>query len=203
MLQVCDDQGGGGSDHPTTFLRSSSSAQGVGGLWDQVLDVSSFAGGFVCNPTLLQTIANMSNVAFPKFVTNQFWQFGWAAWYSERLPSRPMQFTEQEPHHRVPFWSFPHRSVPANTTTAQVSGLYDRVIEDNIARLAAAVPQGECEKADDGWMKTLLVVVGMAIGVGGLCFLCLLVRARTRDRMQKKGRLGERLLPPEQMQIES
>lgn len=66
---------------------------GAGGLWGEGMDVSSFAGGFVCNPTYLQNIAYWSNVTFPKFLTNQAWQFGWAAWYSAKLPSRPVQFT--------------------------------------------------------------------------------------------------------------
>ena len=66
---------------------------GAGGLWMQSMDVSSFAGGFVCNPDYLQNIATWSNLTFPKFLTNQAWQFGWAAWYSARLPSRPVQFT--------------------------------------------------------------------------------------------------------------
>ena len=77
---------------------------GAGGLWDQGMDVSSFAGGFVCNPDLLQNIANWSNTTFPKFATNQRWQFGWALWYSAKLPSRPVQFTVQDPDYREAFW---------------------------------------------------------------------------------------------------
>mmetsp|Transcript_20191 Transcript_20191/g.34062 ORF Transcript_20191/g.34062 Transcript_20191/m.34062 type:complete len:609 (-) Transcript_20191:42-1868(-) len=66
---------------------------GAGGLWHESMDVSSFAGGFVCNPSYLQNIAYWSNLTFPSFLTNQAWQFGWAAWYSAKLPSRPVQFT--------------------------------------------------------------------------------------------------------------
>ena len=60
------------------------------------MDVSSFAGGFVCNPGYLQNLAYWSNVTFPAFLTNQAWQFGWAAWYSAKLPSRPVQFTVRQ-----------------------------------------------------------------------------------------------------------
>lgn len=54
---------------------------GVGGIWDEGMDVSSFAGGFVCNPSYLQNIATWSGVTFPKFLTNQRWQFGWVRLY--------------------------------------------------------------------------------------------------------------------------
>lgn len=77
---------------------------GAGGLWDEGMDVSSFAGGFVCNPEYLQNIANWSGTTFPKFETNQRWQFGWATWYSAKLPSRPVQFTVQDPNYRQAFW---------------------------------------------------------------------------------------------------
>ena len=51
---------------------------GVGGLWGEPMDVSSFAGGFVCNPEYLSNIAAWSITVFPTFLTNQRWQFGWA-----------------------------------------------------------------------------------------------------------------------------
>ena len=77
---------------------------GAGGLWGEGMDVASFAGGFVCNPGYLQNIANWSNTVFPSFLTQQNWQFGWAAWYSAKLPSRPVQFTVQDPDYREAFW---------------------------------------------------------------------------------------------------
>lgn len=52
---------------------------GVGGIWDEGMDVSSFAGGFVCNPDYLANIAEWSGTTFPKFLTTQRWQFGWAS----------------------------------------------------------------------------------------------------------------------------
>jgi len=71
---------------------------GAGGLWGEPMDVSSFAGGFVCNPSYLVKIAELAGLAgsFPTFLTNQAWQFGWAVWYSARFPGRPAQFTQQE-----------------------------------------------------------------------------------------------------------
>mmetsp|Transcript_24457 Transcript_24457/g.40746 ORF Transcript_24457/g.40746 Transcript_24457/m.40746 type:complete len:304 (+) Transcript_24457:582-1493(+) len=110
---------------------------GAGGIWGDSMDVSSFAGGFVCNPDYLSNIATWSNTTFPQFATNQRWQFGWAAWYSSKLPSRPAQFTEQDPDYREAFWGFPHTSIDAAVTTAMVSSLYDRVIYSSLARLAA------------------------------------------------------------------
>ena len=50
---------------------------GAGGIWGVGMDVSSFAGGFVCNPGYLADIAEWSRVTFPKFLTDQSWQFGW------------------------------------------------------------------------------------------------------------------------------
>ena len=74
---------------------------GAGGLWKEEMDVASFAGGFVCNPDYLTTMAEMSGLPpFPNFITNQRWQFGWAAWYSQILPTRPVQFISQEPGER-------------------------------------------------------------------------------------------------------
>lgn len=109
---------------------------GAGGIWGDSMDVSSFAGGFVCNPDYLTNIATWSNTTFPQFATDQRWQFGWAAWYSQKLPSRPAQFTEQDPDYREAFWGFPHPSINPSVTTAMVSSLYDRVISSTIGRLA-------------------------------------------------------------------
>lgn len=102
---------------------------GAGGLWKEAMDVSSFAGGFVCQPLYLQNLTRMAGLPdFPMFLTDQSWQFGWAAWYSSILPTRPVQFTVQEPDSRTPFWAFPHPSVDATTvTTPAVSELYDTV----------------------------------------------------------------------------
>jgi hypothetical protein len=124
---------------------------GAGGLWDQSMDVSSFAGGFVCNPDYLWNIANWSGTTFPKFATNQRWQFGWAAWYSAKLPSRPIQFTSQDPDYREAFWGFPHASINSTVTSDMVSALYDRVIDSTIARLAGDVlfSQSGCSSSDN------------------------------------------------------
>lgn len=109
---------------------------GAGGLWEESFDVSSFAGGFVSNPDNLAQIAKQSGLDFPKFLTNQKWQFDWAVWYSTKFPSRPAQFVVTEPDFRESFWGFPHSSIDTEVTTAMVSLLYDRVIESTVARLA-------------------------------------------------------------------
>jgi len=109
---------------------------GVGGLWEEDMDVSSFAGGFVSNADTMAEIAKESGLEFPKFLTNQHWQFDWAIWYSNKFPTRPAQFVVTEPNYREPFWGFPHASVDADTTTAMVSNLYDNVIASTIKRLA-------------------------------------------------------------------
>lgn len=110
---------------------------GAGGLWEESFDVSSFAGGFVSNPDSLAQIAKQSGLQFPKFLTNQNWQFDWAVWYSNKFPSRPAQFVVTEPDFRESFWGFPHTSIDPEVTTAMVSSLYDRVIASTVARLAA------------------------------------------------------------------
>jgi len=148
---------------------------GAGGLWDQSMDVSSFAGGFVCNPDLLWNIANWSGVSFPKFATKQRWQFGWAAWYSAKLPTRPVQFTSQDPDYREAFWGFPHSSIDPTVTTEMVSSLYDRVIDSTINRLAGdVVTTKSCSDSNgySGREKTLLgftitfaILIAVLIGV--------------------------------------
>jgi len=133
---------------------------GTGGLLDQEMDVASFAGGFVCNPGLLYNMTmQIGATPFPLFNTKQSWQFGWAAWYSKRLPSRPVQFTEQEPDHRVGFWSFPHVTVSETTTSDAVTNLYDQTISDTLVCLAA---ENTCSNSDSVWIAlvaTLCVIV--------------------------------------------
>lgn len=111
---------------------------GAGGLWNENMDVSSYAGGFVCKPDYLQVIANLSHTTFPSFLTYQKWQFAWATWYSKKLPSRQTQFTEQTPAYRQAFWGFPHASIDPSVTTEMISILYDQVIATSIVRVAAA-----------------------------------------------------------------
>lgn len=109
----------------------------AGGLWEESMDVSSFAGGFVANPDSMADVAKEAGEDFPSFLTNQRWQFDWAVWYSQVFPSRPAQFVSNEPDYREAFWGFPHASINPEVTTAMVSSLYDRVINSSIARLAA------------------------------------------------------------------
>ncbi len=76
--------------------------------------------------------------AFPQFPTSSAWQFDWAVWYSRVQPQRPAQFTQQAPDVRVPFWAFPHASVPVAVSTALVSALYDQAVAAALVRIAAA-----------------------------------------------------------------
>eukprot|EP01033_Poteriospumella_lacustris_P006649 gene6649-4792_t len=123
---------------------------GAGGLWNENMDVSSFAGGFVCNPGYLSLLSELSNLPpFPKFLTDQSWQFGWAAWYSAKMPTRPVQFTEQSPLQRQAFWGFPHASIDSSVTTDMVSALYDSVIADSTARLAVLAQASQTSGGGD------------------------------------------------------
>ena len=145
---------------------------GAGGLWNENMDVASFAGGFVCNPGYLQLLANLSGTTFPNFLTNQRWQFGWATWYSAKLPTRQIQFTEQTPTYRQAFWGFPHASISSSVTTAMVSALYDQVIASSITRLAIATPDStnsdSCALSDSE--GTLLIaavsILGAFVAIG-------------------------------------
>jgi hypothetical protein len=162
---------------------------GAGGLWGEGMDVASFAGGFVCNPTQLQNIANWSNTVFPSFLTNQHWQFGWAAWYSAKLPSRPVQFTVQDPDYREAFWGFPHPSVDAAETTGMVSALYDRVIDASLSRLAAATPVTASGSCDDSYttstatalISTTAVLACALVVVGAMFYFQSNARRRTKS----------------------
>ena len=134
---------------------------GAGGLWKEEMDVASFAGGFVCNPDYLTNMAEMSGLpSFPNFVTNQRWQFGWAAWYSQILPSRPVQFISMEPDYRSSFWSFPHVSVNASVTTAATSALYDSMIVSSFARI----------KEEENLCSSSGAVVWLSVATGTLGF---------------------------------
>jgi hypothetical protein len=173
---------------------------GIGGLWGQSMDVCSFAGGFVCNPDSLAYIAKLSNTTFPSFLTNQKWQFAWATWYSARFPSRQTQFTSQDPNYRIPFWTFPHASIPSSITTTAVSLLYDNVIVQMVARsaaLAAATYVPEAEAVDDcelselsstGWI--LWIVTSFGLGL----VLCSLFMTFYFMRNKNEVSLSERLL---------
>lgn len=159
---------------------------GAGGLWDEGMDVASFAGGFVCNPTYLYNIANWSKTTFPVFATNQRWQFAWALWYSAKLPSRPIQFTSQDPDYREAFWGFPHVSIDSTVTTEMVSVLYDRVIASTIVRLAdAVVPSQSCSSSSGNGLSSLEITLSVIIAILGATLLLMAVMfalARYRKR---------------------
>jgi hypothetical protein len=138
---------------------------GIGGIWDQGMDVASLAGGFVCNPDYLFNMATWSGITFPKFLTNQHWQFGWATWYSAKQPSRQMQFTVEDAQYREAFWGFPHSSINATVTTAMVSSLYDRVIASQLHRLAQAAVPDSTSCSDEEHEANLFMMLSIATSV--------------------------------------
>lgn len=182
-------------DEKATFV-------GVGGVWGDSMDVSSFAGGFVCNPDLLSDLATMSGLAFPKFATNQRWQFGWAAWYSAKLPTRPVQFTTQNPTYREPFWGFPHASISAAVTTEMVSALYDSVIGSTVTRLAAAVAPSCADSSsasasgddDSKAAVTGLVVACVVVGAAFVGLLVVYLRSSSKKSGDVEGSLKQPLI---------
>ncbi|GMH72351.1 hypothetical protein TL16_g05892 [Triparma laevis f. inornata] len=156
---------------------------GAGGLWHQEMDVASFAGGFVCQPLYLATMAAQAGLAaFPNFITNQHWQFGWAAWYSQITPSRPVQFIEQEPAHRTGFWSFPHTSVNVSITTSATSTLYDTVIADSISRIAVESEARVCSNSDGVYIG---LVSTLSVALVGL--IALVVYDRHKRKQEEGG----------------
>lgn len=146
---------------------------GIGGIWNEGMDVSSFAGGFVTNPDVMSDIATWSGMQFPKFLTNQHWQFDWAIWYSAKQPTRPTQFTVQDPNYRQAFWGFPHVSINASVTTEMVSVLYDQVIDSSVNRMAAAVPEDTCGSDGDDDDTTLLIALIVVVALLGVAAMLL------------------------------
>lgn len=169
---------------------------GAGGIWNEGMDVSSFAGGFVCNPDYLYNIATWSNTTFPKFETTQRWQFGWAVWYSAKQPTRPIQFTVQDPDYREAFWGFPHVSIDPTVTTAMVSSLYDRVIESTINRLAATSKKNKDDNESDHLMsKTGEIVIIVLTSVFGAALLAIAAFYVSRSKQREQdGDLSKGLL---------
>ena len=88
-----------------------------------------------------------------------------AAWYSAKLPSRPVQFTDQEPDYREAFWGFPHASIDPTITTDMVSTLYDRVISSTLTRLAGEIiPSDSCPSHTSESTVTALIVLCSIFG---------------------------------------
>lgn len=168
---------------------------GVGGLWGQPMDVSSFAGGFVCNPSYLANISRQAGLPpFPEFITNQRWQFGWSSWYSARFPSRPAQFTEQEPDFREPFWNFPDASINSTESTKAVSALYDRILASTILRLAETAEPSSSNGKDGDTTVPLSYVIGIAVAgtaalLGWAIVLCRMCANKGSTRQALNSRL--------------
>jgi hypothetical protein len=112
---------------------------GVGGLWGEPIDVASFCGGYVNNlDNLAAELAdfNVTSVDVPQFETTASWQWDQAVMYSRVQPSLPMQFVPVPADVRVPFWAFPHPSVPRATSDQQLSLLWDAVVAGAVERYA-------------------------------------------------------------------
>ncbi|GMH99466.1 hypothetical protein TrVE_jg3862 [Triparma verrucosa] len=156
---------------------------GAGGLWKEEMDVASFAGGFVCQPLYLATMAAQAGLStFPQFITNQYWQFGWAAWYSQIQPSRPVQFIEQGPDHRLGFWQFPHASVNSSVTTSATSALYDEVIADSISRISVEAEAKNCNNKNGVYIGFISFLSVALCGLAGF-----VVYERVRRRQDEGG----------------
>jgi len=99
------------------------------------------------------------------------------AWYSARFPSRPTQFTAQEPDYRSSFWGFPHPSIDTELTTVMVSTLYDDVIASTLSRIALATTAtgtGNSNNECDDRLSTVTgdALIGLCVLLG--CSVCLL-----------------------------
>jgi hypothetical protein len=173
---------------------------GAGGIWNEGMDVASYAGGLVSNPDYLSNIAEWSNTTFPKFLTNQKWQFTWATWYSAKLPSRPTQFTVQEPNYREPFWGFPHSSINSTITTQMVSELYDNVIDSTLARLTVLTnaEKSSCTGHVNDSIAYLLIAICCTFGISTLAIATIFWVKVSKDSyapVAKDEKLVRTLLP--------
>eukprot|EP00300_Choanocystis_sp_HF-7_P021851 c20957_g1_i1.p1 GENE.c20957_g1_i1~~c20957_g1_i1.p1 ORF type:complete len:678 (+),score=128.45 c20957_g1_i1:265-2034(+) len=152
----------------------------LGGLWNLPMDVASFAGGFVCNPGLLDQIANKFGQKFPQFETSVRWQFDWAVWYSKLQPSRAIQFTFQNADVRIPFWDFPHPSIAVDSSAKAVSDLYDSLI-DRFPKPAHA----HSKHVPVGWIVAVSLLSLFLL----LTWAVVLFRSRRRGDVLKRGLL--------------
>merc|ERR550532_1775710 len=98
---------------------------GVGGISEFTMAVSSFAGGAVSNMDVMGRIGKLANRSIPQFSTSAGWQFTWYELYSQVYTNSPVQFVMQPPTVRIPWWDFPHPTVPADQTEQDLARLYD------------------------------------------------------------------------------
>merc|ERR1711972_995666 len=92
--------------------------------------VSSFAGGAVSNMDVMGRIGELSNQSIPQFSTSARWQFTWYELYSQVYTNSPVQFVMQPPTVRIPWWDFPHPSVPADVSQARLGELYSLALQE-------------------------------------------------------------------------
>ena len=67
----------------------------------------------------------------------------------------------------MPFWAFPHASVPIGVSTALVSALYDQEMAAALARIAAAEggTSGPGGIFSNGWRVTAIVLMVALVAV--------------------------------------
>ena len=160
---------------------------GVGGLWGEPIDVASFCGGYVNNLGQLAAQTRLVNatsvVSVPQFETSASWQWNQAVMYSRAQPSLPMQFVPAPADVRMPFWSFPHASVSANSSNARHSELWDAVIADALVRWSPApeAPSTPADNAVASGYRTATIALGVALGLASSAaasLACVLVARR-------------------------
>ena len=161
---------------------------GVGGLWGEPIDVASFCGGYVNNLDQLAAEVedfNATSVEVPQFETTASWQWDQAVMYSRVQPSLPMQFVPTPADVRVPYWAFPHPSVPRATSDAQLSLLYDAVIAGALERYAPApTPMPPNAEGVASGYRTATFALGAAVALvalAGAGWWVTVARRRARD----------------------
>jgi hypothetical protein len=140
---------------------------GVGGLWGEPIDVASFCGGYVNNLDQLDSQAmfvHWISLSVPQFETSASWQWSQAVMYSRVQPSLPMQFVPSPADLRLPFWAFPHPSVPTTVSDIRRSELWDAVIADALVRWSPDQAAPPLPSVAAGY-RTATIVLGAALGL--------------------------------------
>ena len=164
-----------------TLAREANAATfvGVGGLWGEPIDVASFCGGYVNNLGQLATVARYlgTGIRVPQFPTTAKWQWNQGVLYSRARPSLPMQFVPAPADVRMPFWAFPHPSVPVSASEARRSELWDAVVADALTRWSPA--PGDDDTVANGY-RTATITLGVTMGLISIAaaFACVVVARR-------------------------
>jgi hypothetical protein len=103
---------------------------GVGGISQYTMAVSSFAGGSVSNMDNIAEMGGAAGMIVPQFLTTASWQFTFMEVYSRVYVNVPAQFVLEPPTIRIPWWDFPHPSVPASVSQARLGELYTMALHE-------------------------------------------------------------------------